>query len=378
MGNDKLYGGSDNDLLEGGLGDDVLGGNSGQDTFCYTLNEGKDTIDDFEVRGTLKDTLLLIGFNNIEADEADEADKEPIRIEPILITDYENHVPNVYKVFRKDNNKEIIIIKIIPETIVGEYTKKQATEETEENIKSIKKSIKYGKECELSDYEFLLFKLFDSSSNSNSEYTEIDENKDYEFKVSLNEKDKDASYKLQFDLSKIATDGEYNFQLTADYPIFKDGKLEHTFDAEVNPFSAKEIDVQLGKIISLPLPFETKVTVHFAHSNDKNNKLFNKTIKLKFTKKTVDQNSAVSVKNHSDYLKNENNELIAEFKQDDMVHIDVSADNSFKGFEYSVIKQPQRGTVSCINGPDDCLTGNRFIEKNNTNQKIIYNISKIR
>ncbi|MDG2018247.1 MAG: Ig-like domain-containing protein, partial [Porticoccaceae bacterium] len=62
LGNDKLYGGSDNDLLEGGLGDDVLGGNSGQDTFCYTLNEGKDTIDDFEVRGTLKDTLLLIGF----------------------------------------------------------------------------------------------------------------------------------------------------------------------------------------------------------------------------------------------------------------------------------------------------------------------------
>ncbi|GLQ11239.1 serralysin [Devosia yakushimensis] len=47
-GNDRLYGGSGNDILVGGRGNDVLDGGSGADRFRFALNDGNDTIRNFE------------------------------------------------------------------------------------------------------------------------------------------------------------------------------------------------------------------------------------------------------------------------------------------------------------------------------------------
>ena len=55
-GNDSLVGGGKSDVLIGGPGRDTLRGNTGRDTFVFKdLNDGRDTIDDFNVNKDLID-----------------------------------------------------------------------------------------------------------------------------------------------------------------------------------------------------------------------------------------------------------------------------------------------------------------------------------
>jgi Ca2+-binding RTX toxin-like protein len=58
-GNDKLYGGKGNDTLWGGKGNDVLSGGYGDDHFYLKLNEGLDTILDFNTNANDRDVLHL-------------------------------------------------------------------------------------------------------------------------------------------------------------------------------------------------------------------------------------------------------------------------------------------------------------------------------
>lgn len=71
-GNDTLHGGSGNDFISGGTGDDFLNGGTGTDTlignggsdlFELTLNNGTDTIQDFQVED---DLILLSGSLTFE------------------------------------------------------------------------------------------------------------------------------------------------------------------------------------------------------------------------------------------------------------------------------------------------------------------------
>jgi hypothetical protein len=56
-GNDKLYGGKGNDTLWGGKGNDVLSGGYGDDHFYLKLNEGLDTILDFNTNANDRDVI---------------------------------------------------------------------------------------------------------------------------------------------------------------------------------------------------------------------------------------------------------------------------------------------------------------------------------
>lgn len=59
-GDDTLQGGHGDDLLNGGTGRDLLTGGTGQDTFILAVNQGADTIQDFNVRD---DRLGLAGLD---------------------------------------------------------------------------------------------------------------------------------------------------------------------------------------------------------------------------------------------------------------------------------------------------------------------------
>ncbi|WP_308189064.1 choice-of-anchor D domain-containing protein [Nostoc mirabile] len=58
IGDDQLFGGAGNDWLYGGYGKDVLTGGYGADTFVLALDEGTDSITDFEIG---KDKVALSG-----------------------------------------------------------------------------------------------------------------------------------------------------------------------------------------------------------------------------------------------------------------------------------------------------------------------------
>lgn len=53
-GNDTLYGGNGNDILSGGTGHDCLEGGSGDDTYVWNLNDGIDTISDYQGTNKIK------------------------------------------------------------------------------------------------------------------------------------------------------------------------------------------------------------------------------------------------------------------------------------------------------------------------------------
>ena len=53
-GNDTLYGGNGNDILSGGAGHDRLEGGSGDDTYVWNLNDGIDTISDYQGTNKIK------------------------------------------------------------------------------------------------------------------------------------------------------------------------------------------------------------------------------------------------------------------------------------------------------------------------------------
>ena len=53
-GNDTLYGGNGNDILSGGTGHDRLEGGSGDDTYVWNLNDGIDTISDYQGTNKIK------------------------------------------------------------------------------------------------------------------------------------------------------------------------------------------------------------------------------------------------------------------------------------------------------------------------------------
>jgi Ca2+-binding RTX toxin-like protein len=74
-GNDKLYGGSGNDRLDGGAGrdrihggtgKDILIGGTGVDTFLYKTGDGKDTITDFDAKGSDHDKIDLSDLASIK------------------------------------------------------------------------------------------------------------------------------------------------------------------------------------------------------------------------------------------------------------------------------------------------------------------------
>ena len=53
-GNDTLYGGNGNDILSGGTGHDRLEGGSGDDTYVWNINDGIDTISDYQGTNKIK------------------------------------------------------------------------------------------------------------------------------------------------------------------------------------------------------------------------------------------------------------------------------------------------------------------------------------
>lgn len=53
-GNDTLYGENGNDILSGGTGHDRLEGGSGDDTYVWNLNDGIDTISDYQGTNKIK------------------------------------------------------------------------------------------------------------------------------------------------------------------------------------------------------------------------------------------------------------------------------------------------------------------------------------
>ena len=69
-GNDRLFGGNDRDELDGGRGNDVLvggrgndelEGGAGSDKFAFTsVNDGVDTIEDFNVQGSDQDMIVFV------------------------------------------------------------------------------------------------------------------------------------------------------------------------------------------------------------------------------------------------------------------------------------------------------------------------------
>lgn len=78
-GNDEMYGGdaddwiygnNDDDIIHGGWGDDRIWGGTGADTFRYDIDDGNDTIEDFEI-GT--DILDLQRFWDAYVDDWAEA-----------------------------------------------------------------------------------------------------------------------------------------------------------------------------------------------------------------------------------------------------------------------------------------------------------------
>ncbi len=61
-GNDTLYGGDGNDTLSGGTGDDYLSGDEGADTYLYSLGDGQDTINDYQVAAAADKIVLGAGI----------------------------------------------------------------------------------------------------------------------------------------------------------------------------------------------------------------------------------------------------------------------------------------------------------------------------
>jgi Ca2+-binding RTX toxin-like protein len=60
-GRDELNGGHGDDVLVGGHGNDELDGGRGADWFVFTnANEGVDSIDDFDVRGSDQDSIVFV------------------------------------------------------------------------------------------------------------------------------------------------------------------------------------------------------------------------------------------------------------------------------------------------------------------------------
>jgi Ca2+-binding RTX toxin-like protein len=80
-GDDRLFGGDGRDELDGGKGHDVLVGGTGKDTltggedidwFVFNhIEDGKDTIRDFDIRGADKDLIVLADtiFSNFTGDD---------------------------------------------------------------------------------------------------------------------------------------------------------------------------------------------------------------------------------------------------------------------------------------------------------------------
>jgi len=70
-GNDELDGGAGNDILIGGLGDDILTGGAGSDQFVFaSVEDGVDTITDFNASGSNHDQIVFAAsiFENFEPD----------------------------------------------------------------------------------------------------------------------------------------------------------------------------------------------------------------------------------------------------------------------------------------------------------------------
>ena len=62
-GNDTLYGGNGNDILSGGTGHDRLEGGSGDDTYVWNLNDGIDTISDYQGTNKIKFGAIIAQAN---------------------------------------------------------------------------------------------------------------------------------------------------------------------------------------------------------------------------------------------------------------------------------------------------------------------------
>ena len=75
LGNDTLYGGKGNDTLTGADGDDVLFGGDGADTFEFNIDDGADTIEDFEDGvDTIRFGIEGLGFADLTiTDDGDDA-----------------------------------------------------------------------------------------------------------------------------------------------------------------------------------------------------------------------------------------------------------------------------------------------------------------
>ncbi|MFL0803414.1 MAG: hypothetical protein K6L81_06825 [Agarilytica sp.] len=71
-GNDNVYGDSGNDYLGGGTGEDFLQGGLGDDTYLYELNDGNDTINNFEedLFGPDRNDVLSFGAGIASSDVA--------------------------------------------------------------------------------------------------------------------------------------------------------------------------------------------------------------------------------------------------------------------------------------------------------------------
>jgi ELWxxDGT repeat protein len=100
-GGDRLTGGEDNDLLDGGIGNDTFDGGNGDDTFVLRVNDGSNTIVDFNLGGIngiggdqlgLADGLqfadLSFTGNNILAGEEVLATLEGVNAERLQATDF--------------------------------------------------------------------------------------------------------------------------------------------------------------------------------------------------------------------------------------------------------------------------------------------------
>ncbi|OOV79688.1 calcium-binding protein, partial [Acinetobacter sp. ANC 5600] len=59
VGNDQLYGGDGNDMLIGGDGNDTLNGGIGSDTYIFSIGDGVDTINSYEVATGKLDKILF-------------------------------------------------------------------------------------------------------------------------------------------------------------------------------------------------------------------------------------------------------------------------------------------------------------------------------
>ena len=83
-GNDLLIGGGKSDIIVGGKGRDTLRGGNGQDSFVFkSLNEGRDTILDFDVNKDVLDVRQILSGVEYQAETGYEKFVDFVRVEQI-------------------------------------------------------------------------------------------------------------------------------------------------------------------------------------------------------------------------------------------------------------------------------------------------------